>query len=70
MVKAGFYDLVANPDGGTLKQRWSITFVNMSQEKFDKVYSGVTGVIWNETLQQHFTDEREMDLLISRLLYF
>ena len=70
MVKAGFYDLVANPDGGTLKQRWSIAFVNMSQEKFDKVYSGVAGVIWNETLQQHFADEHEMEQAVNRLMEY
>ncbi|HEP1044343.1 DUF1367 family protein [Serratia marcescens] len=70
MVKAGFYDLAANPDGGTLKQRWSIAFVNMSQEKFDKVYSGVAGVIWNETLQQHFADEYEMEQMVSQLMSF
>ncbi|HEJ7137512.1 TPA: DUF1367 family protein [Serratia marcescens] len=70
MVKAGFYDLAANPDGGTLKQRWSIAFVNMSQEKFDMVYSGVAGVIWNEMLQQHFADEDEMEQTISQLMSF
>lgn len=70
MVKAGFYDLAANSDGGTLKQRWSIAFVNMSQEKFDKVYRGVAGVIWNETLQQHFTDEHEMEQAANRLMEY
>ncbi|CUY42564.1 DUF1367 family protein [Serratia marcescens] len=70
MVKAGFYDLAANPDGGTLKQRWSIAFVNMSQEKFDKVYRGVAGVIWNETLQQHFADEHEMEQAVNRLMEY
>ncbi len=69
-LKAGFYDLAANPDGGTLKQRWSIAFVNMSQEKFDKVYSGVAGVIWNETLQQHFADEHEMEQAVNRLMEY
>lgn len=70
MIKAGFYDLAANPDGGTLKQRWSIAFVNMSQEKFNKVYSGVAGVIWNETLQQHFADEQEMEQAVNRLMEY
>ncbi|HEJ9120499.1 TPA: DUF1367 family protein [Serratia marcescens] len=70
MVNAGFYELTANPDGGTLKQRWSIAFVNMSQEKFDKVYSGVAGVIWNEMLQQHFADEYEMEQAVNRLMEY
>ncbi|MFJ5456300.1 DUF1367 family protein [Pectobacterium sp. CHL-2024] len=70
MVKAGFYDLTPNPDGGTLKQRWSIAFVNMGQEKFDKVYRGVFGVIWNETLSQYFADQYEMEQAVSQLMNF
>ncbi|MEI7232837.1 DUF1367 family protein [Pectobacterium carotovorum] len=70
MVKAGFYDLAPNPDGGTLKQRWIIAFVNMGQEKFDKVYRGVFGVIWNETLSQYFADEYEMEQAVSQLMIF
>ncbi|HGM4804196.1 TPA: DUF1367 family protein [Serratia marcescens] len=42
----------------------------MSQETFDKVYSGVAGVIWNETLQQHFADEYEMELAVNRLMEY
>ncbi len=70
MVKAGFYDLAASPDGGTQKQRWSIAFVNMDQEKFGEVYRGVSGVIWNETLQYHFSDEAEMEAAVNQLLSF
>ncbi|WP_315707563.1 DUF1367 family protein [Brenneria uluponensis] len=70
MIKAGFYDLAPNPDGGTLKQRWSIAFVNMGQEKFDKVYHGVFGVIWNETLSQYFSDEYEMENAVNQLMNF
>ncbi|AHG22176.1 hypothetical protein Z042_23100 [Chania multitudinisentens RB-25] len=70
MIKAGFYDLIPNPDGGTLKQRWSIAFANMDQGKFDAVYRGVAGVIWNETLQQHFADEHEMEQAVNRLMEY
>ncbi|MCW2484823.1 DUF1367 family protein [Candidatus Symbiopectobacterium sp. NZEC127] len=70
MIKADFYDLAPNPDGGTLKQRWSIAFANLSQEKFDKVYHGVFGVIWNETLSQHFADQYEMEQAVSQLMGF
>ncbi|WP_236306353.1 DUF1367 family protein [Dickeya zeae] len=37
------------------------TFTRMGQDKFDKVYHGVFGVIWNETLSQHFADQYEME---------
>lgn len=70
MIKAEFYDLEPNPDGGTLKQRWSIAFANMSQEQFDKVYRGVFGVIWNETLSQYFSDKAEMENAVNQLMNF
>ncbi|WP_260654407.1 DUF1367 family protein [Yersinia enterocolitica] len=38
MVKAGFYDLRPKPEGGTLKQRWSIAFAKMDQTTFEPVY--------------------------------
>nr|WP_315902461.1 DUF1367 family protein [Serratia marcescens] len=40
------------------------------QEKFDKVYSGVAGVIWNETLQRHFVDECEVEQAVNRLMEY
>ncbi len=70
MIKAGFYDLMPNPEGGTLKQRWSIAFVNMDQGAFDRIYQGVAGVIWNETLGQHFDNEYEMEQAVNRLLEY
>ena len=47
MKKAGFYDIKPAQDGGTVKERWSISFANMSQERFNDVYKTVYGVIWN-----------------------
>ncbi|EKN4020529.1 TPA: DUF1367 family protein [Yersinia enterocolitica] len=70
MIKAGFYDLMPNPEGGTLKQRWSIAFVNMDQGAFDRIYQGVAGVIWNETLGQHFDNEYKMEQAVNRLLEY
>ncbi len=70
MCKACFFDLTASPDGGTLKQRWSIAFANMSQEKFNGVYRGVAGVIWNETLSQYFNSRQDMDQAIDRLMEY
>ena len=48
MKQAGFYDIKPSADGGTLKERWSISFDNCPQEKFNEIYKGVFGVIWNE----------------------
>lgn len=70
MKKAGFYDIKPSQDGGTMKERWSISFANMSQEKFNSVYKAVFGVIWNETLCNIYESEWELDNKINQLIGF
>jgi len=70
MKKAGFYEVRPNQDGGTMKERWSISFANMSQEKFNDVYKAVFGIIWNETLCHIYESEWELDNKISQLIGF
>ncbi len=70
MTQAGFCDVKPAPDGGTYRQRWSIAFANMDQATFDSIYRGVAGVIWNETLSQHFASEAEMALAVDQLMAF
>ncbi|EFE22805.1 hypothetical protein EDWATA_02177 [Edwardsiella tarda ATCC 23685] len=70
MTQAGFCDVKPAPDGGTFRQRWSIAFANMDQATFDRIYRGVAGVIWNETLSQHFASEAEMELALNQLMAF
>uniref|UniRef100_UPI00288BFFAC DUF1367 family protein n=1 Tax=Haemophilus parahaemolyticus TaxID=735 RepID=UPI00288BFFAC len=57
-------------DGGTIKERWSISFDNMQQEQFNEVYRGVFGVIWNETLCNVYQDEWALENKISQLMGF
>lgn len=70
MKKAGFYEVRPSQDGGTMKERWSISFANMSQEKFNSVYKAVFGVIWNETLCNIYESEWELDNKINQLIGF
>lgn len=70
MKKAGFYDVRATQDGGSVKERWSISFVNMPQEKFNEIYKGVFGVIWNETLCKVYQDESALENKINQLIGF
>lgn len=70
MKKAGFYDIKPVQDGGTIKERWSISFANMSQEKFNSVYKGVYGVIWNETLCNIYESESDLNNRIDQLMAF
>lgn len=70
MKKAGFYDIKPSADGGTFKERWSIAFHNLPQEKFNEVYRGVYGVIWNETLCNVYESEWALDNKINQLMGF
>ncbi|WP_256856272.1 DUF1367 family protein [Rodentibacter genomosp. 2] len=70
MKKAGFFDIRPAQDGGTVKERWSISFANMSQEKFNDVYKAVLGVIWNETLCNVYESEGELDNKVNQLIGF
>ena len=70
MKKAGFYDVKPVQDGGTLKERWSISFLNMSQERFNDIYKGVYGVVWNETLCNVYENEWQLENKINQLIGF
>lgn len=70
MKKAGFFDIKPSQDGGTVKERWSISFNNMSQERFNDVYKGVYGVIWNETLCNVYENEWMLENKINQLVSF
>jgi hypothetical protein len=70
MIKAGFYELVTLPNGGIIKQPWSIAFHNMTQEQFNDVYKKCFDVIWYESLFQNFENEQEVENLINQLLNF
>lgn len=67
MIKAGFFDTVLLPGGGTAKARWSISFANCSQARFDEIYKGCAGAIWIMTLHKHFADEAEMQAAVDQL---
>lgn len=70
MKQAGFYDIKPSADGGTFKERWSISFNNCPQEKFNEIYKGVFGVIWNETLCNVYQDKWKLENKISQLSGF
>lgn len=70
MKKAGFYDIKPAQDGGMFKERWSISFANMPQERFNEVYKSVYGVIWNETLCNIYESEWQLDNKINQLIGF
>lgn len=70
MVEAGFYELEHLPDGGAIKVPWSVSFENMTEERFDQVYKGCFNIIWNNSLFQIFENESEMERAVNQLMEF
>ncbi len=70
MVEAGLYEQVILPDGGAIKQPWSIAFERMTEDEFREIYSAVHRVIWQKTLFQIFEDQSEMDRAVNQLMAF
>lgn len=70
MIQAGCYDIKPSMTGGTLKERWSISFDNMPQDVFNDVYKRCFGVIWNETMKDVFATEEELENRINMLMDF
>lgn len=70
MKKADCYDLVPDSDGGTHKQRWSLSFDAMPQSIFNDVYKRCFGVIWNEMLSDVFATPQDLENRVAMLLEF
>ncbi|MGD1525639.1 DUF1367 family protein [Vibrio harveyi] len=70
MIDSGFYDLEVQPNGGTIKRPWSISFENMEQPEFEKIYRGCLNTIWNMSLFQVFANEQEVHNAVSQLMEF
>lgn len=70
MIDAGFFDYILLPDGGALREPYSIAFDEMSQEKFNEIYQGCFNQIWQQTLIQVFKTEYEAQKAIDEMLSF
>ncbi len=71
MVKAGFYDVVGYPDGRVRVRAKSVSFVNMEQVEFEKVYSAVLDVFLRYVLSPKRGWSRErVDRLVEQLVNF
>lgn len=67
-VKAGHYEVDLKPDGQIRVEPKSISFANMDQDEFEKVYSDVLDVILREFLTNWTTGD--MDHAINQMLQF
>ena len=70
MIDAGFYEHIVLPDGGTLREPYSIAFDHMSQDKFNEIYRGCFNQIWQQTLIHIFSSQEEAQRAIDELMGF
>ena len=70
MIDAGFFDYIVLEDGDMLREPWSISFDDMSQEKFNEIYRGCFNQIWQQTLFQIFPCQSEAQKAIDQVMHF
>lgn len=70
IAAAGFYEIVFNIDGTFKYEAQSISFGNMDQEEFEKVYNRVIDEILRRIPQFRDYDRNKMDELVNKVLHF
>ena len=68
VIAAGFYDVVANIKGEVRAEAKSISFANMDDIEFEKVYSKIVDVVL-QTILTRYTRE-DLDRVIEQVLGF
>jgi hypothetical protein len=68
-IEAGFYSEFHTPSGPR-KVAKSWAFVNMSQEEFEKLWTGIRNVCWDMVLKTVFQDQEEAEQAALMLLDF
>ena len=68
IILAGFYDATFRIDGSTRIEAKSISFANMSQDDFDRLYSATIDAVLKHILTHYERDELEE--VVLRLLEF
>lgn len=68
VIAAGFYDPVANLKGEVRAEARSISFANMTEDEFEKVYSAVANVLLQKVLRNYTRDD--LDRVVEELMRF
>lgn len=68
VIAAGFYDAVANLKGEVRAEAKSISFANMEEDEFEKVYSAVANVLLQKVLRNY--TRSDLDRVVEELMRF
>jgi hypothetical protein len=69
VILAGYYKVVIRLDGSTMIEPESISFANMDQDKFEKLYSAMIDTILKRIPKLGRT-RKEIDDLVAKILSF
>ena len=68
IILAGFYHVVTNINGDVRLEAKSISFANMAQDEFERVYSAVANVLLRKVLKNY--TRADLDQVVERMLGF
>lgn len=69
VILAGFYEQTFDLRGRMVLEAKSISFANMDDAEFEKVYSAVADVLLEKVLT-HYTSRAELDAVVNQMLGF
>ncbi|PWI34855.1 hypothetical protein DI392_00815 [Vibrio albus] len=68
IILSGFRDVTFNLDGSVKVKAKSISFSNMDEDEFKKLYSKVLDVTWERVLNSVFENKAQMENAVNQLI--
>ncbi|WP_336981792.1 MULTISPECIES: DUF1367 family protein [unclassified Cedecea] len=70
IVEAGHFDAIELPDGTLRKHPRSISFANMDEVEFQRLYKSALDVLWRWVLSKSFSNQSEAENAAAQLMSF
>lgn len=70
IVEAGHFDAIELPDGTLRKHPRSISFSNMDEIEFQRLYKSALDVLWRWVLSKSFSTQTEAENVAAQLMNF
>ncbi|EMX0145562.1 DUF1367 family protein [Salmonella enterica] len=70
IVEAGHFDAIELPDGTLRKHPRSVSFANMDEVEFQRLYKAALDVLWRWVLSKSFSNQSEAENAAAQLLSF
>jgi len=70
VTEAGFYDVIALPDGSCRRTPRSMSFASMDETEFHELYRAAFDVLWRFVLSHAFASPQEAENAAAQLMNF